>query len=217
MSQFTVQKRQVIDACLTLSNAGYLAGTGGNLALRLTDELFAVTPSGADYFALHADDICVVRLKNLEQLEGNLKPSVESAMHATMLRFKPAMQASVHTHQPMASAIALLNIDLPVEDADDQRHLGEKAVIVPYAPSGTGFLVSNFKKCLRADVHAYLLKNHGVICAAADMKGAISNVSRIEAAAARYLRTQIENNTNLPPVLRSMTLAALDPDHFIKE
>ncbi len=214
MSKFTAQKQQVIDACLSLSNAGYLAGTGGNLALRLTEELFAVTPSGADYFALQTDDICVLRLNDLEQLEGNLKPSVESAMHAAMLNFKTAMQASVHTHQPMASAIALLGIDLPVTDTDDRLSLGEKVVIVPYAPSGTGFLVSNFKKCLRTDIHAYLLKNHGVICAASDMAGAMVNVSRIETAAAHFLRMRIENSPALSPVLRSMTLGALDPKHI---
>jgi L-fuculose-phosphate aldolase len=211
MSQFTTQKQLVIDACLTLSKAGYLAGTGGNVALRLNDELFAVTPSGADYFALHADDICVLRLKNLEQLEGNLKPSVESGMHATMLRFKTNMQASVHTHQPMASAIALLNIDLPIVDAEDQRVLGARVAIVPYAPSGTGFLVRNFKHRLRHDVHAYLLKNHGVICAANTMTEAISNVARIEAAAAGFLRQKIETSANLPPAILALTLAALTP------
>jgi len=211
MSQFTTQKQQVIDACLSLSQAGFLAGTGGNLALRLNDELFAVTPSGADYFALNADDICVLRLKNLEQLEGNLTPSVESGMHACMLLFKTAMQASVHTHQPIASAIALLNMDLPVNDIEDQRALGERIAIVPYAPSGTVFLVRNFKKCLRQHIHAYLLKNHGVICAANTMEQAISNVARIESAAADFLRLHIESSSHLSPAIRSLTLGALTP------
>ena len=182
--------------------------------ISLSDELFAVTPSGADYFALQADDICVLRLDSLEQLEGSLKPSVESAMHAAMLRFKSAMQASVHTHQPMASALALLNIDLPLSATEDRLALGEKVAIVPYAPSGTWFLVSNFKKCLRADVHAYLLKNHGVICAAADLNGAIANISRIEEAAAHFLRAQIENLPTLSPVLRAVILKAFDPNHI---
>lgn len=217
MTQFIAQKQQVIDACLTLSEAGYLAGTGGNLALRLNDELFAVTPSGADYFALSADDICVLRLSNLEQLEGNLKPSVESGMHATMLRFKTTMQASVHTHQPMASAIALLNIDLPLVASDAQRALGSRAAIVPYGPSGTGFLVRNLKKCLHADVHAYLLKNHGVICAAHTMSEAISNVMRIEAAAAQFLRSQIELASHLSAALRTLTLEALTATSHHKE
>ena len=211
MNQFTAQKQQVIAACLSLSHAGFLAGTGGNLALRLNDELFAVTPSGADYFALNADDICVLRLKNLEQVEGNLKPSVESGMHAAMLRFKTAMHASVHTHQPMASAIALLNLDLPVHGTENRRALGERIAIVPYAPSGTGFLVHRFKKCLREPIHAYLLKNHGVICAATSMAQAISNVGLIEAVAADFLRAHIDTSTHLSPSIRALALDALTP------
>ena len=89
MSSTTTHKTQVIQACLTLAEAGYLAGTGGNVALRVNDELFAVTPSGADYYALQPDDICVLRLDTLEQMEGSLKPSVESAMHACMLPIRP--------------------------------------------------------------------------------------------------------------------------------
>ncbi len=209
MSRFTLQKQQVIDACLTLAESGYLAGTGGNLSLRLTPELFAVTPSGADYYSLRPDDICVLRLDSLVQVEGTLKPSVESAMHAAMLRHKPGMQASVHTHQPMASAIALLNTALPVTDATDRAALGERIAIVPYAPSGTVFLVHRFKQCLSDTVQAYLLKNHGVICAAQSMGEAIRNVGRIEAISADFLRRHIDGSAHLAAALRTLTLNAL--------
>ncbi|WP_343731250.1 class II aldolase/adducin family protein [Duganella sp.] len=210
MSHYTSHKQQVIQACLTLAEAGYLAGTGGNLALRINDELFAVTPSGADYYALRPDDICVLRLDTLQQVEGSLKPSVESAMHACMLRFKRDMQASVHTHQPLASAVALLNIDLPVQGEALRRVLGDRIAIVPYAPSGTGFLVRAFGRKLRADLHGYLLKNHGVICAAPDMTEAIGHVGRIEAAAAEFLRQRIVAANTAPPAVRQMALAALN-------
>ncbi len=209
MSLFTSQKQLVLDACLTLSRSGYLAGTGGNLALRLTDELFAVTPSGADYFALSADDICVLRLADLTQVEGTMKPSVESAMHAAVLRYKPVMRASVHTHQPLASALALLNVDLPLTNDEDQRMLGQRVRIVPYAPSGTGFLVANLQKRLNASDHGYLLKNHGVICAARDMDQAIASVARIESAAASYLRDHIATSGTLASALRANLLNQL--------
>jgi L-fuculose-phosphate aldolase len=210
MSPYTAHKAQVIRACLTLAEAGYLAGTGGNVALRIDDELFAVTPSGADYYALNTDDICVLRLDSLQQIEGALKPSVESGMHACMLRFKRDMTASVHTHQPLASAVALLNIDLPVQGEAQRRALGERVAIVPYAPSGTGMLVRVFGRKLRADLHGYLLKNHGVICAAPDMQEAIAHVSRIEAAAAEFLRARIANSAAVPAAVRQMALEALN-------
>lgn len=210
MSPYTPHKEQVIQACLTLAEAGYLAGTGGNLALRINDELFAVTPSGADYYTLRADDICVLRLDTLQQVEGTLKPSVESAMHACMLRYKRDMQASVHTHQPLASAVALLNIDLPVQDEALRRALGERVAIVPYAPSGTGMLVRALGRRLRADLHGYLLKNHGVICAAPDMTEAIAHVGRIESAAALFLRQRIVAANTAPAIVREMALACLN-------
>lgn len=210
MSPYTPHKEQVIQACLTLAEAGYLAGTGGNLALRINDELFAVTPSGADYYTLRADDICVLRLDTLQQVEGTLKPSVESAMHACMLRYKRDMQASVHTHQPLASAVALLNIDLPVQDEALRRALGERVAIVPYAPSGTGMLVRALGRWLRADLHGYLLKNHGVICAAPDMTEAIAHVGRIESAAALFLRQRIVAANTAPAIVREMALACLN-------
>jgi len=209
MSQYTTYQQQVINACLTLAEAGYLAGTGGNIALRIGQQLFAVTPSGADYYTLKPDDICVLRLDTLEQVEGHLKPSVESAMHACMLRFKRDMQASVHTHQPLASAVALLNIDLPVTDEEQRRALGERVAIVPYAPSGTSLLVRAFGRKLRADLHGYLLKNHGVICAAPDLNEAIAHVKRIEAAAAAFLRERIASHAASPAAVREMALNAL--------
>jgi len=60
-------------------------------------------------------------------------------------------------------------------------------------------------------VHAYLLKNHGVICAANTMAEAISNVARIETAAAEFLRQKIESSANLTPAILALTLSALTP------
>jgi L-fuculose-phosphate aldolase len=213
MSPYHTHQAQVIRACLTLAEAGYLAGTGGNLALRINHDLFAVTPSGADYYALQPDDICVLKLDTLEQVHGALKPSVESAMHACMLRYKRDMQASVHTHQPLASAVALLNIDLPVQDQAARRALGERIAIVPYAPSGTGLLVRAFGRKLHAELHGYLLKNHGVICAAPDLDQAIAHVGRIEAAAATFLRQRIGSSAAAPAAVRQMALDALTITH----
>ncbi len=43
------QRARVVALCVDLSRRGYLAGTGGNVALRIDAECFAVTPSAIDY------------------------------------------------------------------------------------------------------------------------------------------------------------------------
>ncbi len=202
------RRRQLIEACLQLAEQGFLAATGGNLALRLDEHYFAVTPSATDYYALTPDNIAVLRLQDLEQVAGNLPPSVESGLHAAMLRAKPSMQASVHTHQPLASAVALLDMPLPLKDAGDVAALGAQVAIVGYAPSGTGMLVRALRKQIKPDVHAYLLRNHGLICAAPTLADAVHRVARIESAAAAFLQ---QHAARLPPAhsLRHLALAAL--------
>ncbi len=191
MSRYQAIQQQVVDACVRLADRGYLAGTGGNVALRVSDTEFAVTPSASDYYTMRAADICILRLDTLAVIEGALKPSVESGIHARTLRARPDCAASVHTHQPLASAIALLGMPLQVTDPEAQRALGREIPLVPYGPSGTGLLAAAYGKRVRADANAYLLRNHGLVCCGASMDAAIANVEWVEREAAGYLRRRI--------------------------
>ena len=100
-------RQTVVDLCHRLSQRGHFSGTGGNIALRVDAERIVVTPSATDYQTMTAADVCVLRLSDLRQLEGVRPPSVESSLHARVLRARPDVQASIHTHQPVASACAL--------------------------------------------------------------------------------------------------------------
>jgi L-fuculose-phosphate aldolase len=211
MSRFAAQKRQVLDACLILADRGYLAGIGGNLALRLDDRHFAVTPSAADYYAMKAEDICVLRLDDRARIEGELKPSVESGLHAAMLLFHAGIAASVHTHQPLASAVALIKRGIPLKSGDP---LGAEVTLIPYAPSGTGLLVRALSKRLKPGLLAYLLRNHGVICGAGSLDEAIAAVSRIEAAAARLLDELIDRQPAPDASLAALIGATLKPENM---
>ena len=208
MNDYLAQRRELISVCLRLAEQGYLAGTGGNLAMRLDAAHFAVTPSAADYYALAPAHIAVLRLDTLEQVGGELPPSVETGLHAAMLRGVP-MSASVHTHQPLASALSLVNVPLPRGEGSGVRALGAAVALVPYAPSGTSLLVRALRRRLRPHVHAYLLRNHGVICRAPDLEAAIALVGRIERAAAAVLRERASRLLPTAHPLRVLALAAL--------
>lgn len=193
-AQFEAAREAVVAACLQLADRGFLAGIGGNIALRADSEHFAVTPSAADYYSLTPQDICILRVDDLTKVAGEMQPSVESGMHAALLRRRPDLNASVHTHQPIASAIALLNRELPVVDPAARAALGPTVVLTKYAPSGTSFLMKAFAKVLRDDANGYLLRNHGIVCGAPDLKQAARNVEYIEAEAARYIEAGIQRN-----------------------
>jgi L-fuculose-phosphate aldolase len=208
------ERRLVVETCLELSRLGYIPGTGGNAALRVSAEEFAVTPTASDYEAMTPDDVAVLRLDTLEQVAGTKAPSVEAGLHAEFLRFRTDFAASIHTHQPIASAASLLGVDLPIEDPEHRRTLGPAAPIAPYAPSGTRWLARAFARTLRRDCAAYLLQNHGVVCGGASMEEALANAQTVERAAAAVLSGLVRRadgaGRGLSKSLRRRVLRALE-------
>ena len=204
---FEGPRRAVIDACRALADRGYLAGVGGNLALRIDQHCFAVTPSGADYYTMTPEDVPVLTLAGLELVAGRRRPSVESGLHARVFLSRPDVQASVHTHQPVASAVALLDTSIPLGEVELQKQLGPRVELVSYAPSGTRFLVSALGRRLRPDLNAYLLKNHGLLCVAPTLEAAMERVGLVELAAARFLEDSLQAGGN--PALNALAREGL--------
>ncbi|MFX1678484.1 class II aldolase/adducin family protein [Mitsuaria sp. CC2] len=199
-----IARRHVVDLCLRLSERGYFAGTGGNLMLRIDDALVAVTPSATDYLVMRPEDVCVLRLADLtvvdDESHGERKPSVETGLHARVLRARPDVGCSVHTHQPLASACALIGQALIVPEAHS-RWLGAEVPVVGYAPSGTSWLASKLAKAVRPDRQAYLLRNHGILCCAADSATALDAVEHLETLARDLLAARIDERARREPGL----------------
>ncbi len=191
---------EVIATCLELANKGYLAGTGGNVACRIDtdidDEHFAVTPSATDYYAMKPEDICVLRLRDCVRVAGERRPSVEHHLHANILRARRDCHASIHTHQPIASAYTLLGRELEIRDPHYQSMLGAKAALVGYAPSGTSWLARKLEKALRPEINAYLMRNHGVVCCGPTVAETVARLEALEAACAQYFQEAIERRTD---------------------
>ncbi|BAL94458.1 class II aldolase/adducin family protein [Rubrivivax gelatinosus] len=180
------ERRQVVDLCLQLSHRGFFAGTGGNIMLRIDAELVAVTPSATDYLTMQPQDVCVLRLADLSPVAGDRTPSVETGLHAQVLTRRPDVVCSIHTHQPVASALALIGRPLAVPQALHGL-LGAQVPVVGYAPSGSGWLARKLARTLRPDLNAYLMRNHGILCCGRGVREAMSAVSALEQIAREQL------------------------------
>ena len=199
---FQQAREAVVETCLSLADIGYLAGTGGNIALRADAEHFLVTPSATDYYAMGAADICVIRLAGRSQVEGEKTPSVEAGMHANVLEARPDCKASIHTHQPIASAYTLLGIPLVVGDLALRGIIGAEIPCVSYAPSGTGWLAWKVGKVFNTVTHACLMRSHGVVCVGQDIDEAIGRVAALEAACAEFFMNGGNAAANGDPALQ---------------
>lgn len=194
---FEQARETVVVTCLDLADRGFLAGTGGNIALRAGPDHFLVTPSATDYYAMTAEDICVMRLADQAQVEGKRTASVEAGLHARVLNAKPDCQASIHTHQPVASAYTLLAVALDVQGEAARRELGFSVPCVKYAPSGTGWLAKGVGKVFEEGGNACLMRNHGVVCVGRDIPEAIRRVVLLEASCAEFFRAGLAAESRL--------------------
>ena len=214
MSAFEAQKKEVVDTAQSLLRKGYLMATGGNLSLRIPGhEAFAITPSNYDYMKMTPEDICVLDL-GLKEVESHLKPSVESGMHAAVYQVRPDVNAIVHTHQPYVSALTLIKAPIPALFDEQARFLGRSVDIIPYAPSGTGFLKRTVSRHVRNHNNAFMLQNHGALVLGHNMERAVHNVEILEKCALAYLLAICSERkiSRIPLAVREIAFTKLRKD-----
>ena len=187
MSHYGPSRELVVDVCRTLLERGYLKATEGNVSVRVPGEdALAITPSSYDYGKMEPGDICVMGLDGRHVL-GVRKASIESSMHAAVYERRDDVSVIIHTHQPYASALALMERPIPALFDEQVRYLGRSVELVSYAPSGTSFLKKNVAKKLASGANAYILENHGVLVLGGDAEQAVHNMALLEKVALDYL------------------------------
>ena len=214
MGQFELFKQQIVDTCRVLVEKGYLMATGGNVSLRIPEpNAFAITPSNYDYLKMTADDVCVLNL-DLNLLEGQLKPSVEAAMHGVIYQVRDDVNAIIHTHQVYVSALTLVKAPIPALFDEQARFLGRSVEIIPYAPSGTGMLKNAVAKHVKNHNNAFMMQNHGALVFGHDMERAMHNVEILEKCSLAYLLTICTEKkiSKIPLAVREVAFAKLRKD-----
>jgi glutamate-1-semialdehyde 2,1-aminomutase len=214
MRQYTSSREQVVSTCRALLERGYLKATEGNVSVRVPgEEAFAVTPSSYDYAKMRAGDIVVLDFEQ-KRLEGTLKASIEAGMHAAVYRERPDVNAIVHTHQPYASALALVRRPIPALFDEQVRFLGRSVEIIDYAPSGTSFLKKNVRRTVTSGANAFILANHGVLVLGGGTERAVFNMALLEKVALDYLLALMTGDKvrKVPAPIREIAFAKLRGD-----
>ena len=214
MSQYKPAKQLIVQTAKELVHKGYLMATGGNISMRiLGQDAFAITPSNFDYMKMTPDDVCTLDF-DLNPLEGELKPSVEAAMHGAIYQVRGDVNAVVHTHQVYASALTLIKAPIPSLFDEQARFLGRSVAIIPYAPSGTGILKNTIAKHVKNHDNAFMMQNHGALVFGHDMERAAHNVEILEKCALAYLLALVSERkvSKIPLAIREIAFAKLRKD-----
>jgi len=205
-------KKIVIQAGKSLIKTGLIARTWGNVSYRINEEQYVITPSGRAYETLTPDEIVTVNIEDCSY-EGDVEPSSEKGVHSEVYKQRKDVNFVIHTHQPYASAVSPLKIDIDILDPVAKALIGNKAVSVPYGLSGTKKLRNNVARAIsQSKGKAYLMVSHGALCLGKDSDEAFRVAALLEQVCAdfinrRYLELSGKENVD-PEELR---------DFFVKE
>lgn len=187
---FDKYKKSVVTAAKEIAESGLVKGTWGNVSCRIENmDAMAITPSGVDYFTMKYQDVVVVNF-NGEIISSNLKPSIETNLHIEIYKNYPEINAIVHTHSDYSTAFAIARKPIPAAAEDLIQITGGNVRVAKYALPGTMELAQNTVIALK-DRNAVLMANHGLVCAAKDMKEAVKIAFIVEKSAKASIMAQI--------------------------
>jgi L-fuculose-phosphate aldolase len=170
----------LVQACHRLAAAGLVVGTSGNVSVR-AGETVSLTAKGVALGEVTPADVAVTDLDG-KVLAGS--PTSELELHLAIYRRYDA-GAIVHTHAPMATALACVLDELPVIHYQ-LLALGGSIRVAPFHPFGTRELAAAVADALQGRAAA-LLSNHGAVNYAPSLRDAVAGAVVLEWACALYL------------------------------
>ena len=154
-------KEQICDVGRRLWSRAYVDGNGGNIAIRVGNDLALCTPTLVSKGFMKPEDLCLVDLDG-NQVAGKKKRTSEILMHLQIMKKQPKAKATVHCHPPHSTAFAVAGVEPPTCMIPEIEVFIGKVPIAPYRTPGTpemGKLVSD----LVQDHNTVLMANHGVV------------------------------------------------------
>ncbi|MCC8108684.1 MAG: class II aldolase/adducin family protein [Planctomycetes bacterium] len=182
---FEKEKKEVVKAGMTLDRYGLIALSGGNVSVRMPSGEILITPSGMIYEDMVPDDVLVMDLEG-KVLEGGRKPSSDTDGILYIFQKRPDVNATIHTHQPYATAIGLVEDEFTVNLTTLANAAAGHVKVTPYSSPGSVDLGIDTVEYLGTSL-AVILAHHGVMTVGKDLKQALYAAVYLEEAAKCYL------------------------------
>ncbi|MFH0884071.1 MAG: class II aldolase/adducin family protein [bacterium] len=176
----------LIHAGQRLDRRQLIAGTEGNLSIRLEDETILITGSGAFKGELTERDLLRISLEGKVVEKRSRSMSSESEAHLTCYRLRPDVHAVVHAHPVNALALMLRGEGLDAVPLVEAAYAFGSVPTAPFAVPGTpggGRAVATW--VIKRD--AILLDRHGAITVGVHMDEALARMEILDAVARTVL------------------------------
>jgi L-fuculose-phosphate aldolase len=187
--KFKSERKEVAHFMRRLYKHGLTTTSGGNISLRLSDDLILITPSATDKGRMRWKEVGIINIFG-ENLTPHLKPSIETAMHLAIYRKKSEVHAIVHAHPVFSSLFTAIKAKINTCLTAEAKAILGDPVFVKYAVMGSPALAEiAAEHILISDI--LLLENHGILTAGSNLLQAFDKIEVLENAAKMTLMTEM--------------------------
>jgi L-fuculose-phosphate aldolase len=187
--KYKKERKDVAHFMRRLYKHGLTTTSGGNISLRLSDELILITPSATDKGRMKWKEVGIVNISG-ENLTPHLKPSIETAMHLAIYKKKKEAFAIVHAHPVYASLFTAIKAKINTDLTAEAKAILGDPLLVRYAVMGSRALAEvAAENILKSDI--LLLENHGILTVGQNLLQAFDKIEVLENAAKMTLMTEM--------------------------
>lgn len=187
--KYKKERKEVARFMRRLYKQGLTSTSGGNISLRISDDIIIITPSATDKGRMRWREVGILNILG-ENLTPDLRPSIESGMHLAIYKREPGINAIVHAHPVCASSFTAMKSEIETNLTAEACAILGKPVLVPYALMGTADLANMAADYIgKSDI--LLLENHGVLTTGTNLLQAFDKTEVLENAARMTLIVSI--------------------------
>lgn len=207
-------KEQVWKANLDLVKEGLVLKTFGNASgLDRKRGIFGIKPSGVPYEELRPEHIVLISIEDGKTVEGDLRPSSDTATHLELYRAFENIGGIVHTHSLYATAWSQARKEIPAlgtTHADYAhgaipctREMTAEEIKTDYETNTGKVIVERFNGMNPMDFPGVLVASHGPFAWGKDADAAVESAVILEFLAKLALQTFVINPqiANIPDEL----------------
>jgi len=214
-------KQRVCEANLDLRRHGLVVFTWGNVSeIDRQEGIFAIKPSGVSYDDLVAESIVIVDLDG-KVVEGDLRPSSDTATHLELYRHFEGLGGVCHTHSMYATMWAQAEREIPCFGTTHADHfygpvpvteaMTREEIEGPYEQNTGKLIVRRFERLDPRQMPAVLVANHGPFTWGRSAEEAVENAIVLEQVARMAYGTILINARQ-----EGITQALLDK-HYLRK
>ncbi len=182
MVSWSDERKMFLRICQRAVRMGMQVSTGGNLSIKLGENLFLVKPSGIALYDLREHDLLVADDSG-KIVEGSGKPTKEIGTHLSIYRVRRDIGGVVHYHPPFATAYAVCARPIPLLTVHAERILGAIPVIPPGSEGSEKLASLVYETFSTPLVKVALLSGHGILVAGANLNEAQNLAELVEESA----------------------------------